>query len=63
MMRTGGIEKETIPCLGIALRLWLSPQSLWLEFSARRVGLRMGSGLFLAGSAPHLELVERTAAL
>jgi hypothetical protein len=32
MMRTGGIEKETIPCLGIALRLWLSPQSLWLQF-------------------------------
>ena len=32
MMRTGGIEKETIPCLGIALRRWLSPQSLWLQF-------------------------------
>jgi hypothetical protein len=38
MMRTGGIEKETIPCLGIALRLWLSPQSLWLQFLPAMLG-------------------------
>jgi hypothetical protein len=38
MMRTGGIEKETIPCLSIALRLWLSPQSLWLQFLPAMLG-------------------------
>ncbi len=38
MMRTGGIEKEAIPCLGIALRQWLSPQSLWLQFLPAMVG-------------------------
>jgi hypothetical protein len=38
MMRTGGIEKETIPCLGIALRLWLSPQTLWLQFLPAMLG-------------------------
>jgi hypothetical protein len=38
MMRTGGIEKETIPCLGIALRFWLSPQSLWLQFLPAMLG-------------------------
>ena len=38
MMRTGGIERETIPCLGIALRLWLSPQTLWLQFLPAMLG-------------------------
>jgi hypothetical protein len=38
MMRTGGIENEAIPCLGIALRLWLSPQTLWLQFLPAMLG-------------------------
>jgi hypothetical protein len=38
MMRTGGIERETIPCLSIALRFWLSPQSLWLQFLPAMLG-------------------------
>jgi hypothetical protein len=32
MMRTSGIEKEFIPCLSIVLRLWISPQSNWLQY-------------------------------
>lgn len=32
MMRTPGIEKEFIPCLSVALRLWLSPRIIWLQY-------------------------------
>lgn len=38
MMRTGGIENETIPCLGILLRQWLSPQTIWLQFLPAMLG-------------------------
>lgn len=31
MMRTSSIEREFIPCLSNALRLWINPQSLWLQ--------------------------------
>jgi hypothetical protein len=31
MMHTYGVEKEFIPCLSIVLRLWISPQSMWLQ--------------------------------
>jgi hypothetical protein len=32
MMRAPGMEKEFIPCLSVAMRLWLSPQTLWLQY-------------------------------
>jgi hypothetical protein len=32
MMRASGIETEFLPCLSIALRLWLSPQAMWLQY-------------------------------
>ncbi|MDP9052428.1 MAG: DUF2029 domain-containing protein [Acidobacteriota bacterium] len=32
MMRTIGIEREFIPCLGIALRFALNPNSTWLQY-------------------------------
>src|ERR1035441_7815678 len=32
MLRASGIEKEFIPCLSIALRFWISPQALWLQY-------------------------------
>lgn len=38
MMRTGGIEKEFLPCLSIALRLWLSPQTMWLQYLLPALG-------------------------
>jgi hypothetical protein len=38
MMRTSGIEKEFIPCLSVAMRLWLSPQSLWLQYLLAALG-------------------------
>ncbi|MFY9853004.1 MAG: hypothetical protein WAK26_03895, partial [Terracidiphilus sp.] len=38
MMHTYGIETEPIPCLGILLRLWLSPQAMWLQFLPAALG-------------------------
>jgi hypothetical protein len=32
MMSAPGIEKEYIPCLSVAMRLWLNPQAMWLQF-------------------------------
>jgi hypothetical protein len=32
MMRTYGIEKEFIPCWSVVLRLWVSPQAIWLQY-------------------------------
>jgi hypothetical protein len=32
MMSAPGIAKEFIPCLSVAMRLWLSPQSVWLQY-------------------------------
>ena len=31
MMRTYGIEREFIPCWSVVLRLWISPQTMWLQ--------------------------------
>jgi hypothetical protein len=32
MMRMAGIENAHIPCLSVALRFWLSPQTTWLTY-------------------------------
>jgi hypothetical protein len=32
MMRTAGIESAPIPCLSVALRLWLNPHAIWLTY-------------------------------
>jgi hypothetical protein len=32
MMRAPGIAKEFVPCLSVAMRLWLSPLSTWLQY-------------------------------
>jgi hypothetical protein len=32
MMRTAGIEGSRIPCLSVALRFWISPQTVWLTY-------------------------------
>jgi hypothetical protein len=32
MMRAAGIENARIPCLSVALRSWLSPQTVWLTY-------------------------------
>jgi hypothetical protein len=32
MMRAPAVEKEFIPCLSVAMRLWLSPAAVWLQY-------------------------------
>jgi hypothetical protein len=32
MMHAPEIAKEAIPCLSVAMRLWISPQKIWLQF-------------------------------
>ena len=32
MMHASGIENEFIPCWGVALRLWLRPGAMWIQF-------------------------------
>ncbi|MDR3750942.1 MAG: glycosyltransferase 87 family protein [Terracidiphilus sp.] len=32
MMRAPGIAREFVPCLSTALRLWLRPQAMWVEY-------------------------------
>jgi hypothetical protein len=46
MMRTSGIEKEFIPCFSIVLRLWLSPQTMWLQYFPVALGCIWGLGFF-----------------
>lgn len=38
MMRTAGLDTEFIPCLSVALQLWLSPHSMWLRYLAPALG-------------------------
>jgi hypothetical protein len=38
MMHAAGLGKEYIPCLIVVLRLWLSPQSLWLQYLVPALG-------------------------
>ena len=38
MMHAARLEKEYIPCLIVVLRLWLSPQSMWLQYLAPLLG-------------------------
>src|ERR1700722_1741155 len=38
MMRTYGIEEEFIPCWSVVLRLWTSPQTIWLQYLLPAVG-------------------------
>jgi hypothetical protein len=46
MMRNAGIESEHILCLSVALRLWLSPQRLWLNYLPTAVGCTWALGYF-----------------
>jgi hypothetical protein len=46
MMRVSGINKESIPCLSIILRLWLSPETIWLQYLPSAFGCVWGLGYF-----------------
>jgi hypothetical protein len=38
MMRGAGLDTEYIPCIIVALRLWLSPQAMWLQYVPPALG-------------------------
>jgi hypothetical protein len=42
MMRTAGIEREFIPCLGVVLRLAVRKQAMWLEYIPAAAGCVWG---------------------
>jgi hypothetical protein len=46
MMRSTGIDREFIPCLSTALRLWLRPQSMWVEYLPVAVGCAWALGYY-----------------
>jgi len=46
MMRTAGIEKDHIPCLSMALRFWLSPQTVWFAWLPAALGSAWAFGYF-----------------
>ena len=47
MMHASNIDKEFIPCLSDALRIWVRPQAFWLQYLPRRPRLRLGHPLLL----------------
>src|ERR1035438_7932442 len=46
MIRTTGIEKDHIPCLSVALRFWLSPQTVWFAWLPAALGCAWALGYF-----------------
>jgi hypothetical protein len=46
MMRTAGIERDHIPCLSVALRFWLSPQTVWFAWLPVALGSTWALGYF-----------------
>jgi hypothetical protein len=46
MMRTTGIERDHIPCLSVALRFWLSPQTVWFAWLPAALGCAWALGYF-----------------
>ena len=46
MMRTTGIESDHIPCLSVALRFWLSPQTVWFAWLPVSLGSAWAFGYF-----------------
>lgn len=46
MMWTMGAVSENVPCLSVALRLWLSPQTMWLTYLPAALGCAWALGYF-----------------
>jgi hypothetical protein len=46
MIRVSGIQKEYIPCLSVALRVWLSPNAMWVPYVPSALGTIWALGYF-----------------
>jgi hypothetical protein len=47
MIRTSGVIQEYIPCLSVALRLWINPHFIWIAYVPAAVGCTWALGYFL----------------
>ena len=47
MIRTSGVIREYIPCLSVALRLWINPHFIWIAYVPAAVGCTWALGYFL----------------
>jgi Glycosyltransferase family 87 len=48
MIRVSGIQKEYIPCLSVALRVWLNPDAMWIPYVPSALGCIWALGYFWA---------------
>jgi hypothetical protein len=46
MIRASGIQKEYIPCLSVALRIWLNPNAMWIPYVPSALGCIWALGYF-----------------
>jgi Glycosyltransferase family 87 len=46
MMRVSGIQKEFLPCPSIALRYWISPDTMWLPYLLPALGCVWAVGFY-----------------
>jgi hypothetical protein len=46
MMSTYGVEKEFIPCPSQAMRFWINPQTMWLQYLLTILGCAWALGYF-----------------
>jgi hypothetical protein len=46
MIRASGIQKEYIPCLSVALRVWLNPNAMWIPYVPSTLGSLWALGYF-----------------
>jgi hypothetical protein len=46
MMRTAGVDSAPVPCLSVALRLWLSPGATWLQYLPVALGCAWALGYY-----------------
>lgn len=46
MIRVSGIQSEYIPCLSVALRIWLNPNAMWIPYVPSALGCLWALGYF-----------------
>jgi hypothetical protein len=47
MIRTSGVIQEYIPCISVALRVWISPHATWIAYVPSALGCAWALGYFV----------------
>jgi hypothetical protein len=47
MIRTSGVIQEYIPCVSVALRVWISPHATWIAYVPSALGCAWALGYFV----------------